>query len=932
MQTLYLIDGMSIVFRAYHAMFRSGLTNPAGEPTGAIFGFVNIITSLLEREKPENIAVVFDTREPTFRHEMFPEYKANRAEFPEDLGPQLEKIKEFLDLVGIPRVEQPGFEADDIIGAIAKNASSRNEKVVCITNDKDYYQLVDDNIKIMKPAKGGEFEIVSYDEVKEKFGVTPDKVIDVQALIGDSVDNIPGVKGVGEKTAIPLIVEFGSLEGLYENIEKVEKKAAKKKLIENKEMAFLSKKLVTIATDMETELQPKQCIISTPNYEGLDKLFAEAGFNTIRKKWHNKAVEAGLDTIPEVDETPAAELKTIDNTPHEYIFADSFEKVDELITELSESSLISFDLETDSLDRLTCNIVGIALSSKAGKAWYIPTDEISENIEQKAENEQFSMFDNADNDEKSEIRKIRSAKSLPIQEVLEKIKPLLESDKFGKCGQNAKFDSFILRRYGVWVKPIIFDSMIAAYLINPEGKHDMDTLAEEHLNYKPVPISSLIGEKKSNQLSMGDLDPESISDYACEDADITLQLCQILKQKLENEGMLELAEKIEFPLIEVLTTMEINGIAIDENSLKELTDKIKIETVNLVKKIHEEAGTEFNVDSPKQLGHILFEKLMIPPIKKTKTGYSTDVQVLTKLADTWPIADYILEYRQLAKLKSTYTESLPKLVDKKTGRIHTSYNQAVTSTGRLSSTDPNLQNIPIRSELGKEVRKAFIPSNDDCTILAADYSQVELRIMAHICKDEHMVQGFREGLDVHSATSAVLFDLPIEEVDQDMRRIAKTVNFGIMYGLGAFGLSQRLNIPRKKSSEIIDNYFKKYPGIKKYIDITIENAKEKGYAETLCGRRRYFPEIKSKNANVRRGAERAAINMPIQGTASDMMKIAMIAVHKEMINRQFKSKMMLQVHDELVFEAKKEELEELKSMVIEKNAGSPEPWGCTSKS
>lgn len=912
MPKLFLIDGMSLVFRAYHAMLRSGLKNSNGEPTYAVFGFTNIITSFLEKYNPKHVAVVFDRSEPTFRHDMFEDYKGNRDEFPEELVPQLAKIKELLDLMSLPRIEKAGLEADDIIGTLSKEASKDNWEVLCVTSDKDFYQLVDNNIKILKPGlKGEDFSLIDYDGVEKKFGVKPDGVIDVQALWGDSVDNIPGVKGVGEKTAIPLIQKYGSIENLYEHLDEIEKKGLKNKLENDRENAFLSKKLVTIKIDAEIDECKDDCVLGDAKYNDLDKFFADLGFNTIRRKWRERAAMQGIaETIEQENKH-----KTIDDVKKDYQFIDSKTKLNELVKKIEDAEILSFDLETDSLDRDKCKIIGIAFSIKEGEAFYIPTDGLTNDDEGTKKNS--SLFD-----DDSDMIKVWSS-MLPFYELLDALKPILENDSVAKIGQNIKFDAYILKRFGVDVSPLAFDSMVASYVIDPDQKHNMNDLAKKWLNYSPVPISTLIGEKKSKQISMREIDPKQISDYACEDADIALKLKNIIDDELKNDEKLnKLAHEIEFPMIEVLTRMEAAGVAIDKKALSELSEKITKEAQQLTRKIYDESGEEFNIDSPKQLGAVLFEKMNIPPVKKTKTGYSTDVQVLTQLAEIYPIASYILDYRSLVKLQSTYIDALPKLINEKTGRIHTTYNQTVASTGRLSSTDPNLQNIPIRTELGKEVRRAFIPQDKNNIILSADYSQIELRIMAHICGDEKMINGFKEGLDVHAATASVLFDKDIGNVTQDDRRIAKTVNFGIMYGLGSYGLSQRIGISRKAAKEIIDNYFEKYSGIKKYMDMTIEFCRENGYAETLCGRRRYFNDINSGNHNLRKAAERGAINMPIQGTASDMMKIAMIKIDNDMRKAKMQSRMMLQVHDELVFEADPQELEELKDLVIQDMQGA----------
>lgn len=904
MKKLFLIDGMSLVFRAYHAMLKSGLKSPTGEPTGALFGFTNMITSLLEKESPEYIAVAFDREEPTFRHEMYPDYKANRDEFPEELIPQLPKIKKFLELVGIESIEFPGYEADDIIGTLAKNSSGENRPTVCVTSDKDYYQLIDQNITLMKPGRKGEdFEIISYEEVRDKFGVLPEQVIDVLGLIGDSSDNVPGVKGIGEKTAIPLVAEFGTIEGIYENLEKIDKASVRTKLESDKDMAFLSKKLVTIDTHMNLGISSESLRLKETNYTELDKLFAGAGFNTIREKWRRKS-------SPEIwinSNSNSDNFDNITNVEKKYILTDSPEKLDELCVKLSHIDTLSFDLETDSLDRNTCRIVGIALSFEEFSGYYIPGTYES------------NAAEFADDLFSEQINKPKWDNLLPITVVLDKLRPFLDNPHIKKCGQNIKFDLYIMKRHGVEITPVAFDSMVASYVLDPDRRHNLNDLSKQWLNYEPIPISRLIGEKKSEQISMSDVDPKIIKDYASEDADLALRLYARLDQELaKDKKLFDLAHKIEFPLIEVLTQMEYNGICIDPDALLEISKQIDIETTELQRNIFAEAGVEFNIDSPKQLAEILFEKMQIPPVKKVKTGYSTDVQVLNELSASYPIASYIVEYRQIQKLKSTYVDALPKMINPTTGRIHTTYNQTIASTGRLSSTDPNLQNIPIRTDKGKEIRKAFISQDDEHVLLSADYSQIELRIMAHICGDAQMIESFRNNHDIHAATASALYGIPISEVTQDMRRIAKTVNFGIMYGLGSFGLSQRLGLSRTESKEIIQNYFQKYPGIKKYMDMTIEFTRKHGYAETLCGRRRYFADINSNNHGLRTAAERAAINLPIQGTASDMLKIAMLNIHKEISRNRYKSKMLLQVHDELVFEIHKSEVDILKPLISEK--------------
>lgn len=914
MPRFFMIDGMSLVFRAYHAMYRSGLTNNDGEPTGAVFGFANILTSLLDKYDPKHILVVYDTSAPTFRNDMYDAYKANRAEFPEDLVPQLLKIKEMMKLFGIPQMELDGFEADDLIATLANKASEKEIDSYCLTSDKDYYQLVTDHIKILKPAtKGGGLEVVDYPEVREKFGVRPDQVIDVQALIGDSVDNIPGVKGIGIKTAFPLIEKYESLEGVYENIDEIRSKSVKAKLIEHKEMAFLSKQLVTLKKDCPIEFNFDEYVFKDTKFDELDKFFAHEGFRTLRSKWFDRSGKSSMSDMP-ID-NDSSELETIDSIDNNYRMVFTNQELVDLVAEIEKHDVLSVDLETSGLNKNECNIVGIALSFKEKTGYYIPVIDNSELELIKPENK--SLFEQEEIDETQFNRKLRADKSLSVKYVIDMLRPILESDKIGKCGQNIKFDQYILMRYNVLIAPIVFDSMIASYVLNPDEKLNLDALSEKWLGYKPVSIKSLIGDKKKDQKSMADLDPEEVSEYACEDADLALRLKNKMEPSLLGTEQEKLAYEIEFPTITVLNKMEMAGVSIDTDALEDLQAEISKRIDKLEEQIYDEAEEQFNINSPKQLSEIMFEKMGIPAVKKTKTGYSTNEQVLSQLAPMHTIAEYVLDYRQLTKLQSTYVESLPRMVFEGTNKIHTTYNQAVASTGRLSSTDPNLQNIPIRSDLGKKVRKAFIPSEGNI-LLAADYSQVELRIMAFVCGDEKMLQGFINGDDIHAATAAVLNDIPQEDVTQDMRRIAKTVNFGIMYGLGAYGLAERLGISRGDAKDIIDNYKEKYHGIIKYMDDTVDSARIKGYAETLCGRRRYFPNINSSNKMLKNADERAAINMPIQGTASDMLKIAMINIDKEMTVREMKSKMILQVHDELVFDVVQSELDELRELVIEK--------------
>ncbi|MFZ9760841.1 MAG: DNA polymerase I [Candidatus Kapaibacteriota bacterium] len=906
MPTALFIDSMGLVFRAYHAMSKSGFKAPNGEPTGAVFGFANIITALLDREKPDFIAAAFDTSAPTFRHDKYDGYKAHRDEFPEELIPQMPRIKDFLRHIGIPVLELPGFEADDIIGTLAKQAGALGYDVRCLTSDKDYFQLVDDRISILRPGKDANaYDEYRREQVKEKMGVYPEQIIDLLALIGDASDNIPGVKGIGEKTAQPLIEKYGTVDNLYASIDEIERETVKKKLIEGRESAILSKELVTIHTEVPLPLSLHECIPMQPNPTEIDALFSLLQFNTLRRKWAERT-SGQINAVNREDLNPL--FANVSSRDHDYVLISDDLSFKLMIHELKAAKRICFDLETTSLDTMNCAIVGIAISAKPGKAFFVLTNDrdcIQDTFGE-------SLFDIPEQSTESTHKQMSALNAI---EVATALKPILEDSSIEKVAQHGKFDALILKRYGITVHPLSFDPMLASYVLNPDTPHGMDALAKTWMKYEPIPITALIGEKK--QGSMRDVEPLKLMEYAAEDADITLALADCLQEELKKSGQLEFAKTVEFPLSEVLVEMEYNGVSIDLQALNSISVHIREEVSKLKEKIYEAAGTDtFNIDSPKQVGEILFERLSLPAPKKTKTGYSTDVSVLSELSEDYPIAGYILEHRQLQKLQSTYVESLPKMVNPNTGRIHTTYNQTIAGTGRLSSTEPNLQNIPIRTSLGREIRKAFVPKSGNI-LLSADYSQIELRVMAHVCNDETLTHAFLHGHDIHSATAAALFGIGIEDVTSDQRRIAKTVNFGIMYGQGSFGLARQLTISRTEAKEIIDQYFLRYPNIKMYIDQTIEKAKKQGYVETLLGRRRYFPALESNNQSIRQGAERAAINMPIQGTAADMMKIAMINIHARMKKEDLKSLMILQIHDELVFDAIKDEVEYLRNLVKE---------------
>jgi DNA polymerase-1 len=900
-KTLYLLDAMSLVFRAYYAMLRSGrpLQSPSGIPTGATFGYANMLTALLERYNPEFIACAFDTREPTHRHDAYADYKAHRQPFPEDLVPQLEHIKALTDALGITRIELPGYEADDIIGTLATRAAAEGYHVYCVTSDKDFYQLTSDRIELLKPNGGGsDYQVHGVAQCIERFGVPPERVVDVLALMGDASDNIPGVRGIGEKTAIKLISTYGTLEQLYAHLDQLPQPSLRERLVRDREQAFLSRELATIRRDIELPLTIDDCTRRPPNAEALAALFDQLGFNQLIARWMH--ILGSTTAQPET-----STLAELDQVEHHYTTVRTLDQLEELVHQIEQhAAVLAIDLETSSLDAMNCAIVGIALSfgterTNHHRAWYIPTADVDCQTD-------FPLFDS---NQPSDC-------GLPIGEVLALLKPLLERDKLPKWGQNLKFDTLILRRYGVDVHPIGFDAMLASYVLDPDAQHGMDALAERWLQYKPIAITELIGARGSGQRSMRQVPIETVSRYACEDADVAFRLCVRLGQELATIPRLDhLARQIEFPLVRVLCRMEFNGVAIDTRQLERLNMQLAEEIERLRRLIVTEAGTEFNIDSPKQLGHVLFEKLQLPVVKRTKSGYSTDASVLSELAPSFPIAQYVLDYRQLQKLRSTYVQALPQMINPRTRRIHTTFSQTMTSTGRLSSSEPNLQNIPARSELGRAIRRAFIPQQPGWNIFSADYSQIELRIMAHMSGDETLRGAFRQGKDIHAATAATLFGVDESSVDAEMRRVAKTVNFGIMYGLGEFGLAQRLGIPRGEAKRIIENYFARYPSIADYIERTIAFARTHGYVETLLGRRRYFRDITSKNATIRAAAERAAINMPIQGTAADMIKRAMITIDQHMERLRLRSMMILQVHDELVFEVAPEEEEELVALV-----------------
>lgn len=887
---LFLLDAFALIYRSYFAFSRNPRLTSKGQNTSAVYGFVNTLIDLINKEKPTHIGVVFDAPGPTFRVDDYAEYKAHREEMPEGIRWAIPYIKDIIEAFNIPILIKPGFEADDIIGTVAKQAEKEGYTTYMMTPDKDFGQLVSDNIFMYKPARSGKpHEIWGVDEIKEKFEVEdPIQVIDILGLWGDAVDNIPGIPGIGEKTAKKLIKQYGSVEGLIAHSHELKGKQ-KENVIEFADQGLLSKKLATIVLDVPVDFKADELLIEEPNKEKLIELFKELEFRTTLKRLFNieeekKGEQLGLFGSIEVEEV-VDDLKTISDVKHDYRLVDDDDKLSELEKALSNAESFCFDTETTGLDPLSDEVIGLAFSTGKGKSWYVTI---------KPENKEG---------------------------IFKRLKVFLEDKEKMKIAQNLKFDRSMLLKYDIDVQAPYFDTMVAHYLISPEMNHGMDFLAEKYLNYKPISIEELIGKKGRNQLTMDQLEPEQVLDYAAEDADVTYQLYEIFKKDIEKEKNLKsLFYDLECPLISVLGDMEMAGIKLDVDALASFSGELNEDLIRTSAKIYEYAGKEFNIDSPKQLGVILFDELKVTDKpRKTKTGqYATGEEVLSRLKAKHPIMEEILEYRQLKKLKSTYVDALPKLVSDVDGKLHTTFMQTVAATGRLSSSNPNLQNIPIRTKRGREIRKSFIPSSKEFKILSADYSQIELRIIAALSEDKNMLRAFNNGEDIHAATAAKVFGVALEDVDRDMRSKAKAVNFGIIYGQSAFGLAENLNIKRGEAKELIDSYFEQYPSIKKYMDRSIEVAKKNGYVETIMGRRRYLLDINSANATVRGFAERNAINAPIQGSAADIIKKAMVDISKEMRSRKLVSRMLLQVHDELVFDLHHSEEEVLKGIVKDK--------------
>ncbi len=896
---LFLLDALALIYRAYFAFSTNQRINSKGQNTSAVFGFTTTLLDVLKKEKPTHMGVVFDTAAPTARHEDYQYYKANRQEAPEDLLWSIPYVEKICRAMNLSVISMDGYEADDLIGTLARQAARKGFTTYMMTPDKDYGQLVDEYTFIYKPPRGpGYAQILGVKEICQRWQIERiEQVVDVLGLMGDSSDNIPGIPGVGEKTAIALIKQYGSIENLYAHTHELKGKL-KEKVENNRELAFQSKRLATILTNVPITLDEEALRIREPDQEALKQLFDELEFRQLSQQvFGNESLPAERKSTTTAEgptlfgffEEEAEQVVTpsqrmnIRTIEHHYVLADTAVKRQELIDRLSRSSSFSFDTETTGLDAHRAELVGIAFCIQPHEAWYVP---VPEHYEQ-------------------------------AQSLVKEFKNIFENPQIGKTGQNLKYDITVLKSYGVDVTGELFDTMIAHFLLYPDMRHSMDVLAETYLNYTPIPIESLIGKKGKDQLNMRQVETEKIAEYSAEDADITLQLRQKLEPELNSAGAQQLFQQVEMPLVKVLASMESEGVRMDRQALYELSDQLQKDIHILEEEIQQMAGEPFNVSSPRQVGEVLFGKLKImedPP--KTKTGqYSTAEDVLAKLEHKHPLVKKILDYRELVKLKNTYVDVLPDMVNPRTGRIHTSYSQVVAVTGRLSSDNPNLQNIPVRTERGREIRKAFVPRNEDYILLSADYSQIELRIIASLSEDAAMIEAFNRGEDIHASTAARVYKVPLDQVTPLMRRNAKMVNFGIIYGITPFGLAERLNISRTEAREMIENYFSQYPGIKNYIDSRIEFARKHGYVETMLGRRRYLRDINSANQTVRSFAERNAINAPVQGSAADMIKIAMNRIHADMEKQALQSKMILQVHDELVFDVHKDELNELRPLI-----------------
>ena len=894
MSKLFLIDAYALIYRSYYAFIRAPRINSKGLNTSAVMGFCNTLNEVLNKEKPTHIGVAFDHGK-TFRHDAFPEYKAQREETPEDIKLSVPIIKDVLAAMNIPILQVDGFEADDVIGTLATKAGAEGVETYMLTPDKDYGQLVRSNVYMYKPRHGGGYDIIGESEIEEKYGIpTPAQVIDLLALMGDSADNFPGCPGVGEKTAVKLINQFGNIDNMLNHTDELKGKMREK--VENAvDDIRMSKFLATIRTDVPIELNLDELAVTSPDEKKLTELFTELEFKTLANKFLKKdkpvqnEVKTQLDLFqefaPESSEAPKnASFESHKTVSHKYELIDNETDMRRICDFFLTKQKLSFDTETTSTDAISAELVGLSFAVEPFKAFYVP---VPENREE-------------------------------AMKVLEIFRPVYESERILKVGQNVKYDLEVLANYGIELKGEMFDTMIAHYLLQPELRHNMDYMAEVYLNYQTIHIYELIGPRGKNQKSMRDVPPADVCEYASEDADITLQLYNALEPKLKESDLYPLFRDVEMPLVRVLAEMEMNGVLIDTNALKETSVAFTERMLELERKIYEEAGEEFNISSPRQVGDILFEKLkIVEKAKKTKTGqYVTSEEVLQQLKNKAPIVSNILAYRGLKKLLGTYVDALPKLINPRTGHIHTSFNQTVTATGRLSSSDPNLQNIPVRGEDGKDIRRCFIPE-PGCLFFSADYSQIELRVMAHLSNDANMIEAFREGHDIHTATAAKIYKESLDSVTRDQRTKAKRANFGIIYGITMFGLAQNLDIERSEAKQLIDGYFATYPQVHEYMEQSKEMARKNGYAETFLHRRRYLPDINSHNATVRNFAERNAINAPIQGSAADIIKVAMVRIYNRFKRENIRSKMILQVHDELNFSVRPEEKDLVERIVIE---------------
>ncbi len=895
MEKLFLLDAYALIYRAYYAFIKNPRINSKGFNTSAVLGFVNTLEEVLRKEEPTHIGIAFDPPGPTFRHNAFAAYKAQREETPEVIKWSVTPIKDIIKAYRIPILEIRGYEADDVIGTLATQAGKRGINTYMMTPDKDYGQLVSEHVFMYRPKYGDkDFDIMGVDEVKEKFNIeSPAQVIDMLGLMGDTADNIPGCPGIGEKTAQKLIAQFGSIESLLAHTDEL-KGAIKKKVEENEEQIRFSKFLATIKTDVPVELDMETLKRREPDEKELRRIFEQLEFRTLIERVLNgekKPAPAtpaqpdlfGFFTDNGTEETKNSNLTRLYDLHYDYQLVDNEEKMRDLFQKLITTQVLSLDTETTGTDPISAELVGMSFSYEENQAFYVPVPPDGEEA----------------------------------QKIVNIFKPVFENEKIVKVGQNIKYDLLVLENYGVTLKGKMFDTMIAHYVLQPELRHGMDYLAEIYLKYDTIKIEELIGPKGKNQKNMRDLPPNEVYKYACEDADVTLKLKNVLEGELAENGVKDLFEEIEMPLVPVLAYMERNGVRIDTEALKETSRHFTARMNQIEEEVHQLAGTNFNIASPKQVGEILFDKLkIVEKAKKTKSGqYVTSEEVLESLKGKHEIVGKILEHRGLKKLLGTYIDALPQLINPKTGRIHTSFNQTVTATGRLSSSNPNLQNIPVRNEDGKEIRKAFIP-DDGCEFFSADYSQIELRIMAHLSEDPHMIEAFNEEQDIHAATAAKIYKEPLEEVTREQRSKAKTANFGIIYGISVFGLAERLNVDRKEAKALIDGYFETYPHVREYMDKSIRSAREKGYIETIFKRKRYLPDINSHNAVVRGYAERNAINAPIQGSAADIIKVAMVRIYQRFMKEGIRSKMILQVHDELNFSVLPEEKEKVKQIVI----------------